>query len=720
MQVIMASDSSHQAGSYLDQNLDSKLNDLLGKVEITAGLGETRKGTLEPIIEGTHLLCAGQDLTLIPESWGHKYGATVKYIDLSYNLLADIQGLELFQNLETLVLDNNELGDKISFPLIPTLKTLCLNNNNVQEIGSFLSKIAYCFPHLEYFSFLKNPACYNPLTGGSEEDYQRYRYKVIHALRKLKFLDSTPVTASERRASAALFETWDPITPSQSENFASASEESLLIPPIEAPSVVASETRHENKVLAKPFTVYQVTMVNAKGEKTSVYRRYNDFLALNTKLSKLFPHEKLPPFPPKRLIGNNFDPKFIQFRREKLHDYIQGVLVHPKIRSSESVREFLTTDSTDTGPTSRDVAGGKAKTSLDDFTMLKVIGKGSFGKVMLVQHKKDGKLYAMKVLSKKKVKQNDEVEHIKSERQVLMQNTNHPFLVGLHYSFQTLTKLYFVLDYIAGGELFFHLQAARRFPEPQALFYAAEILLALEYLHSLNIIYRDLKPENVLLDADGHASLTDFGLSKFVEKTTNTFCGTPEYLAPEVLRKQQYGVAVDWWCFGSVIYEILVGLPPFYCRDFNEMYRRILSQPVRFPPHVSENARDLIKKLLERDPKKRLGVGGANEIKSHPFFSSIDWEKLVKREITPPFIPTISGELGINNFDKQFVDEPIPKSIMEDDRIRVDVEIDETFPGFSYSEEEAFAEYEKEKEKQKDKEKEKLQGNSEQKDQNDH
>jgi len=150
------------------------------------------------------------------------------------------------------------------------------------------------------------------------------------------------------------------------------------------------------------------------------------------------------------------------------------------------------------------------------------------------------------------------------------------------------------------------------------------------------------------------------------------------------------------------------------------MYRRILSQPVRFPPHVSENARDLIKKLLERDPKKRLGVGGANEIKSHPFFSSIDWEKLVKREITPPFIPTISGELGINNFDKQFVDEPIPKSIMEDDRIRVDVEIDETFPGFSYSEEEAFAEYEKEKEKQKDKEKEKLQGNSEQKDQNDH
>jgi len=280
-----------------------------------------------------------------------------------------------------------------------------------------------------------------------------------------------------------------------------------------------------------------------------------------------------------------------------------------------------------------------------------------------------------------------------------MNNSKHPFLVGLRYSFQTAEKLYFVLDYVNGGELFFHLQKEKRFSEPRARFYTAEIVLAIEYLHSLDIIYRDLKPENILLDAEGHVALTDFGLAKEgieIGDTTSTFCGTPEYLAPEVLKKQKYGMAVDWWCVGAVLYEMLVGLPPFYSRDCNEMYDRILHDKLRFPPHVSENARSLISELLIRDPEKRIGSKeDAKEIKAHPFFEGIDWQKLYNRDYKPPFNPGVSSEYDLKNFDPQFTNEPLPESMADDDRFQVDVEIDDTFSGFSYTAEDAFSEMEK-------------------------
>lgn len=228
-----------------------------------------------------------------------------------------------------------------------------------------------------------------------------------------------------------------------------------------------------------------------------------------------------------------------------------------------------------------------------------------------------------------------------------------------------------------GGELFFHLQKERKFSELRARFYAAEIVSALEYLHvEVDVVYRDLKPENILLDAEGHIKLTDFGLAKehFHRQNrgrTSTFCGTPEYLAPEVLRKEPYGFPVDWWCLGSVLYEMLVGLPPFYSKDVQEMYDKILNEKLKFPSQIALRARSIISGLLHRSPYFRLGTGPNNtsnpaSVKSHPFFEGLDWQRLYKREYTPPFVPTVSHLYDLRNIDPQFVNEPIPASVIED------------------------------------------------------
>uniref|UniRef100_F1L2J9 Serine/threonine-protein kinase sgk-1 n=1 Tax=Ascaris suum TaxID=6253 RepID=F1L2J9_ASCSU len=293
-----------------------------------------------------------------------------------------------------------------------------------------------------------------------------------------------------------------------------------------------------------------------------------------------------------------------------------------------------------------------------DFDFLKTIGKGSFGRVYLVRHRVNRKLYAMKVMGKEHIKKRNEVKHIMAERNVLISNVNHPFLVALHYSFQTKDKLYFVLDYLNGGELFFHLQKERHFSEARSRFYTAEIGSALGHLHDNNIIYRDLKPENLLLDRSGHVILTDFGLCKEnmnPTDTTETFCGTPEYLAPEILLKKPYDRTVDWWCLGSVLYEMLVGLPPFYSKDRAEMYERILHQKLAVPPTVTPSCRDILNKLLDKVCDRRLGaVDDFNEIKSHSFFTPIDFEKLQRKELKPPFVPKIKDELDVSQIDREF------------------------------------------------------------------
>merc|ERR1712050_716380 len=243
--------------------------------------------------------------------------------------------------------------------------------------------------------------------------------------------------------------------------------------------------------------------------------------------------------------------------------------------------------------------------------MLKVIGRGSFGKVMQVRRKGDAAIYAMKILKKKAIIQRNQVEHTLAERKIL-EALKHPFLMNLRFAFQTETKLYFVLDYYTGGELFFHLKKKRRFRENEARIMVAEVGMALGHLHSLDVIYRDLKPENILLDHSGHVCLTDFGLSKDLgpdNEDAHTFCGTPEYLAPEIVMNLGHGKAVDWWALGILLYELTVGIPPFYSQNVNEMYRKIQEAPLLFPPNLSNACKELITKLLERDPKKRLGSG---------------------------------------------------------------------------------------------------------------
>uniref|UniRef100_A0A8C5GQT7 Serum/glucocorticoid regulated kinase family member 3 n=1 Tax=Gouania willdenowi TaxID=441366 RepID=A0A8C5GQT7_GOUWI len=313
----------------------------------------------------------------------------------------------------------------------------------------------------------------------------------------------------------------------------------------------------------------------------------------------------------------------------------------------------------------------------------KVIGKGSFGKV-----RKGLFLFFSSIIFPP-----NQQKHIMAERNVLLKNVKHPFLVGLHYSFQTTDKLYFVLDFVNGGELFFHLQKERTFGEPRAKFYIAEMASALGYLHSLNIVYRDLKPENILLDVEGHIVLTDFGLCKegiSQTDTTSTFCGTPEYLAPEVLRKQAYDNTVDWWCLGSVLYEMLYGLPPFYSRDTHEMYDNILHKPLVKRPGVSHSAWSLLEGLLEKDGTHRLGsIDDFNEISAHSFFSSINWNDLEQKKIPPPFTPNVSSLCDISNFDPEFTEEDVPNSVCwshEHSVVNTRVmEADDAFVGFSYA-----------------------------------
>lgn len=255
-------------------------------------------------------------------------------------------------------------------------------------------------------------------------------------------------------------------------------------------------------------------------------------------------------------------------------------------------------------------------------------------------------------------------------------------------AFQTPDKLFFVLDYCAGGELFFHLGKVGRFPEDRAKFYAAQITLALEYVHSLDIVYRDLKPENVLLDAAGNIRLTDFGLSKEGvsdhSSGASSFCGTPEYIAPEVLARLGHGRAVDWWSLGALLYEMICGLPPFYSRNRETMFEKIMKADLTFPPFMSENAKSILSRLLVRDPKMRLGSceRDAAELKEHPFFSDVDWVGLLEGRIPAPWTPHVSGSLDTSQFDQEFTSMlPI---VSPDVRDAYFGSLDRKFEGFTY------------------------------------
>ncbi|XP_055388711.1 serine/threonine-protein kinase Sgk2-like [Condylostylus longicornis] len=327
------------------------------------------------------------------------------------------------------------------------------------------------------------------------------------------------------------------------------------------------------------------------------------------------------------------------------------------------------------------------KVSPEDFVLLKVIGKGSYGKVMMVRYKQDGGVYAMKMLRKENIIKRNQVEHTKTERNVL-ESINHPFIVQLYFAFQTPKKLYFVMEYCPGGELFFHLSLAGRLSEGRARYYASEIVLALEHLHKLDIVYRDLKPENVLLDEEGHVRLTDFGLSKEGVQdnfSAKSLCGTPEYLAPEILNQTGHGKAVDWWSLGALIYEMLTGLPPFYTRDRELLFENIRSAELRYPSFISPVAKSLLIGLFQRDPNRRLGGGkrDAEEIKAHPFFATVDWQRVYYKLEPPPFRPTLVSKTDVQYFDKEFVKLPANNSEVPDSALSQAVR-DDMFQGFSY------------------------------------
>uniref|UniRef100_A0AAY4DXT1 protein kinase C n=1 Tax=Denticeps clupeoides TaxID=299321 RepID=A0AAY4DXT1_9TELE len=297
---------------------------------------------------------------------------------------------------------------------------------------------------------------------------------------------------------------------------------------------------------------------------------------------------------------------------------------------------------------------------IEDFNCISVLGRGHFGKVLLAEYKNTGKLYAIKALKKGDVVTRDEVDSLMCEKRIFetVNGSRHPFLVNLHGCFQTCDHVCFVMEYSSGGDLMTHIHT-NIFTERQARFYAACVLLGLEFLHQNKIVYRDLKLDNLLMDEDGFVKIADFGLCKEGMghgDRTSTFCGTPEFLAPEVLTESNYTRAVDWWGLGVLIYEMLVGESPFPGDDEEEVFDSIVNDDVRYPRFLSPESVSIIQKLLQKNPEKRLGAGeqDANEVKRHRFFQGVDWESLLSKKVKPPFLPTVKEPGDVSNFDEEF------------------------------------------------------------------
>ena len=309
--------------------------------------------------------------------------------------------------------------------------------------------------------------------------------------------------------------------------------------------------------------------------------------------------------------------------------------------------------------------GLNVKLSYSDFLALKLLGRGSFGEVLLVKLKATGKIYAMKILDKKILKLKNQQNHTKTERD-LMVRINSPFIVNIKSAFQDNNNLYLVSEFMQGGDMFFHMHDNQTniFSLEKTKFYVIELILALDSLHKNNMVYRDLKPENILLDSKGHIKLTDFGLSKILEDGEDkayTLCGTPQYLAPEVLLRKGYDKAVDWWSLGCIMYEMLTGKLPFPFKRGVKLSIKTYEKKIIFPNKMTENAKDLIQKLLVVNPNDRLGSGtdGSESIKKHPFFEEVDWDSAFEKQLDPPFVPKLKDETDLKYFDTMFTEEKV-------------------------------------------------------------
>ena len=342
--------------------------------------------------------------------------------------------------------------------------------------------------------------------------------------------------------------------------------------------------------------------------------------------------------------------------------------------------EFMSPDAGTETPifASQAIEGGMRKADVhrkmcaEDFEQLRCLGKGAFGTVHLVKQRATGRLYAQKQFRKASLTVHKRlVEQTKTERVILESVNRHPFVVKLFYAFQDHERLYLILEYAQGGELFHHLELERMFTEEVAAFYMAEIVLALEHLHhNVRVIYRDLKPENCLLDSEGHLLLTDFGLSKVAleeeDSRTNSILGTIEYMAPEVVQGVAYDFAVDWWSLGAIGFDLLTGSPPFTGNNHTKIQQNILKQKLQLPYFLGPDAKDLLTRLLRKDPSKRLGGTTTKDLKilkAHRFFRKIDWKKLEKREVEPPIMPVITDPELAENFSDEFTSIPLSPTV---------------------------------------------------------
>ena len=327
-----------------------------------------------------------------------------------------------------------------------------------------------------------------------------------------------------------------------------------------------------------------------------------------------------------------------------------------------------------------------SNTSLKDFKTLKILGKGSYGKVYLVKNINTNKIYAMKILDKQFLLEKNQITHTKTER-IALEKLKHPFIVKLNYAFQDFKNLYFITEFLQGGELFYHLRKKSGFKEKAVKFYMSQVLLALEFMHDNNYIYRDLKPENIMIDKQGNIKLTDFGLSKILKpnETTYTLCGTAEYLAPEIIFGKGYDKTCDWFSFGVVIFEMFCGYHPFGKKN-KKIDPTIYLRKTYIPEKVGKKAKDLIEKLFVSNPKNRLGYKSADEIKNHPFFKDIDFKKVLNKEYKPPFIPQLDNETDLKYFEKIYIIGE-PKGEKENEK-NIDNKEDEKdnlhIEGFSY------------------------------------
>uniref|UniRef100_A0AAZ3P8W3 protein kinase C n=1 Tax=Oncorhynchus tshawytscha TaxID=74940 RepID=A0AAZ3P8W3_ONCTS len=325
---------------------------------------------------------------------------------------------------------------------------------------------------------------------------------------------------------------------------------------------------------------------------------------------------------------------------------------------------------------------------LVDFDLLSVIGRGSYAKVLLVRLKKTERIYAMKVVKKELVNDDEDIDWVQTEKHVFEQASNHPFLVGLHSCFQTESRLFFIIEYVNGGDLMFHMQRQRKIPEEHARFYSAEISLALNYLHERGIIYRDLKLDNVLLESEGHIKLTDYGMCKEGLRPGDTTS------LRSILRGEDYGFSVDWWALGVLMFEMMAGRSPFDIVGSTDnpdqntedyLFQVILEKQIRIPRSLSVKAASVLKGFLNKEPKERLGCHpqtGFADIMGHPFFRNVDWDLMEQKQVAPPFKPNISGEFGLDSFDTQFTNEPIQLTPDDDDAVK---KIDQSeFEGFEY------------------------------------